>query len=112
MARKHSPIAAAQPEPGDGANRDGADLPKRSADKNHDRDRGYAARTRLKTLRRNASRTVQVAAVPNPAIQLGDVVLLTCERLGITAEVGVIGAFSLPYLSNGGSMQLTIRLDA
>ena len=71
-----------------------------------------AARTRLKTLRRNASRTVQVAAVPHPGIQLGDVVVLTCERLGIDAELGTVGAFSLPYLANGGPMQLTIRLDA
>ena len=38
MARRHSPIAAAQPEPGYGPKRDGADLPKRSADENHDRN--------------------------------------------------------------------------
>jgi hypothetical protein len=39
-ARGHRPVAPAQPEPGDGPKRDGADLPKRSADENHNRDSG------------------------------------------------------------------------
>src|SRR3954470_2840297 len=38
MARSHRSVAAAQPEPGYGPKRDGADLPKRSADENHNRD--------------------------------------------------------------------------
>jgi len=40
VARRRGPVAAAQPEPGDGPKRDGADLPERSADENHDRNGG------------------------------------------------------------------------
>jgi hypothetical protein len=71
-----------------------------------------SANTVLKRLRRKAARTVQVVCVPDPRIELGDVVLLTNERLNLTNAVGVIDAFYLPYLAQGGAMTLTVRLEA
>lgn len=69
-----------------------------------------AGNTRLSTLRLKASRTVQVTAVPHPALQLGDAVAVTSTRLGLTAEVGRIQAMTLPYSPEGGAMEVTVRL--
>jgi hypothetical protein len=53
MARRRGPISTAQPEPGYGPERDGADLPERSADENHDRNSGERDR-RPRAIRRQA----------------------------------------------------------
>jgi hypothetical protein len=70
-----------------------------------------AAKSVLKRLRKNASRTVQVTCVPHPGIQLGDVVNLTSERLALAGVIGTVDAFTLPYLAEGGAMGLTVRLE-
>jgi hypothetical protein len=49
-----------------------------------------AARTRLRSLRRAAALTLKVSAVPHPGIELGDVVLLTSTRLGISEALGTV----------------------
>lgn len=69
-----------------------------------------AAQTTLTRLRRKASQTVVAVCVPHPGVQLGDVVTVTSDELGLYARPGVIDAFELPYLADGGPMTLTIRL--
>jgi hypothetical protein len=69
-----------------------------------------AATTRLRNLHLKASRTVQIQAVPHPAIQLGDAVSVTSTRLGLSAELGRVDAFTLPYSADGGAMEVTVRL--
>jgi hypothetical protein len=69
-----------------------------------------AGNTRLRTLRLKASRTVQISAVPHPALQLGDAVSVTSSRLGLSGEVGRIQAMTLPYSPEGGEMSVTVRL--
>lgn len=69
-----------------------------------------AATTRLRNLHLKASRTVQIQAVPHPAIQLGDAVSVTSTRLGLSEELGRVDAFTLPYSADGGAMQVTVRL--
>lgn len=70
-----------------------------------------AANTRLRNLHLKASRTVQIQAVPHPALQLGDAVSITSTRLGFTAELGRVDAFTFPYSADGGAMQITVRLN-
>jgi len=70
-----------------------------------------AAKSVLARLKRNASRTVRVTCVPNPALQLGDVVLLTSERLALAGAIGTVDAFTLPYRADSGAMDLTVRLE-
>jgi len=69
-----------------------------------------AANTRLRNLHLKASRTVSITAVPHPAIQLGDAVSVTSTRLGLSAELGRVDAFTLPYGADGGPMTVTVRL--
>jgi len=69
-----------------------------------------AANTKLRELRLKASRTVRINCVPNPALQLGDAVRVTSDRLGLSDELGRIDAFTLPYGADGGEMQVTVRL--
>jgi len=69
-----------------------------------------AASTRLKTLRRTSSKTVQFRAVPHPGIQLSDAVQLTSARLGLSAALGRVEAFTLPDDAQGGAMAITARL--
>jgi hypothetical protein len=69
-----------------------------------------AAEKKMIELRRKASRTVKVKCVPHPALQLGDAVSVTSTRLGLSAELGRIDAFDLPYSAEGGAMELTVRL--
>jgi hypothetical protein len=71
-----------------------------------------AANSVLKRLKRSRSRTVDVECVPHPGVQLGDVVRLTSERLSLDGALGTIDAYSLPYKSSGGSMHLTVRVEA
>lgn len=70
-----------------------------------------AANTVLRRLRRNASRTVSVTAVPHPGVQLGDVVSLTSARLGLAGALGTIDRYTLPLTAAGGAMSLTVRLE-
>lgn len=70
-----------------------------------------AAHSRLKNLRRKATRTVRIEAVPHPALELGDAVSVTSERLGLSNELGRIDAFTLPYGASGGPMAVTVRLN-
>jgi hypothetical protein len=35
---------------------------------------------------------------------------VTSTRLGLSAELGRIDAFDLPYSAEGGAMELTVRL--
>jgi len=69
-----------------------------------------AATTRLRNLRRAASRTVRLTAVPHPALQLHDPVSLTSAQLNLSAAVGRIEALGLPHDADGGAMGLTVRL--
>ncbi|MFD6771066.1 DUF5047 domain-containing protein [Micromonospora chalcea] len=66
-----------------------------------------AAQTRLATLKRQSGREFQVEMVPNPTLQVGDVVSVTAaDYAGL---VCVIEALKLPYTADGGSMGLTVR---
>lgn len=69
-----------------------------------------AANTRMQNLRKQASRTVRITAVPHPGLQQNDAVSVTSSRLGLAAELGRIEALTLPYSGAGGSMGLTVRL--
>jgi hypothetical protein len=69
-----------------------------------------AANTRLANLRRSASRTVRVSAVPHPGLQLGDAVAVTSDRLGLSDAIGRVDAFTLPHQADGGAMAVTVRL--
>ena len=69
-----------------------------------------AAKTRLRNLRRAASRTVKLTAVPHPALKLHDPVSLTSDRLALSDAVGRIEALGLPHDAGGGDMELTVRL--
>jgi hypothetical protein len=69
-----------------------------------------AATTRLRHLRQQASRTVEISCVPHPALQLGDPVMVTSTRLGISQQLGRIASLSLPYSADGGAMTLRVAL--
>jgi hypothetical protein len=69
-----------------------------------------AANTRMRTLRRQASRAVRITAVPHPALKCNDAVAVTSDRLGLAAELGRIEAMSLPHQAEGGAMGLTVRI--
>ena len=68
-----------------------------------------AAYAKLADLRQRATNTVQITAVPHPAIALGDPVSVTSARLGIDGELGRVVAFTLPH--EGGAMGVTVRLQ-
>jgi hypothetical protein len=67
-----------------------------------------AARTTLARLKRTASRTLTASAVPHPGLEAGDRVTVTSARLGLTGQLCVIEAISLPY-TPGPAMRLTLR---
>ncbi|HYH31096.1 MAG TPA: DUF5047 domain-containing protein [Pseudonocardia sp.] len=71
-----------------------------------------AARTRLARKLRAVARTFEVACVPHPALQAGDLVTLTSGRLGLQAQPCVVERLTLPYLPGGGAMQLAVRTVA
>lgn len=67
-----------------------------------------SANTILQRRLRNAGRQFEVEMVPNPALQLGDVVTLSSEALALDAALCSIEALSLPYLTDT-EMVLTVR---
>lgn len=70
-----------------------------------------AANTVLARKLATATKTIVVQCIPDPRVQLGDIVTVTSERLGIDSEVGTIQGVSLPYLPGDGSlMSLTVVL--
>lgn len=66
-----------------------------------------AARTRLANLKRSVGLEFQVQMVPNPALQVGDVVSITTDDY--TDLTCSVEALSLPYTAGGGAQTLTVR---
>src|SRR5215216_3033212 len=69
-----------------------------------------AATTRLRHLRQQAAQTIEISCVPHPALMLGDPVMVTSSRLGMSGRMGRIAAYKLPYSADGGEMTLTVAL--
>lgn len=71
-----------------------------------------AAKTIRDRRQRQTSREFSIVTVPNPTIQVGDVVAVTSARLGLVAELGTVEALTLPYVADSGQMppmELTVR---
>jgi hypothetical protein len=66
-----------------------------------------AAETRLARLKRGAGRLFTVTMIPNPAIQVGDVLTITTSDY--TSLLVSVESLRLPYLPGGGAMTLTVR---
>jgi hypothetical protein len=66
-----------------------------------------AAEGILARRRRDAGGEYRVEMVPHPAVQVGDVVSITTDDL--TGLVCSVESLTLPYVSDGGSMFLTVR---
>ena len=69
-----------------------------------------AANTRQRTLRTTSGRTVQIDAVPHPAIRLQDAVSVTSERLGLSGSLGRVQAYGLGHQPANAQAPLTVRL--
>lgn len=67
-----------------------------------------AAATRLTTLRRTASRTLNVTCVPHPGLIPGDVVTVTSADYGLKGVLAMIETIDLPY--SPGQMSMTVRV--
>jgi hypothetical protein len=67
-----------------------------------------AAATRLTTLRRTASRTLNVTAVPHPGLVTGDVVTVTSVDYGLNQALAMVETLGLPY--SPGQMSMTVRV--
>jgi hypothetical protein len=66
-----------------------------------------AAATVLERRRRAAGATLQVEAVPDPRLQLGDIARIQSDEYGLVD--GPIEQLRLPYLPDGGPMALGVR---
>ncbi|MFI0900557.1 DUF5047 domain-containing protein [Streptomyces sp. NPDC020983] len=69
-----------------------------------------AAATRLTTLRRTASRTLDVTCHPHPGLVPGDIVSVTSADNGLTGALASIETLELPY--SPGQMSMTVRMLA
>ena len=67
-----------------------------------------AARTVLARLRRQSSRRLAATVVPNPALQVGDLVSVTGN--GLVAAPCLVEALTLPLTPDGGPMTLGLRV--
>lgn len=52
-------------------------------------------------MRESALRAYQVTAVPDPTLQVGDVVTLTADEAGLDTELCTVESIQLPYLPTG-----------
>lgn len=68
-----------------------------------------AAATVLRRRQRASRQDLEIEAVPNFALQTGDLVTVESERLGITAQDAVVETMQIPLTAGGGSMKLGVR---
>lgn len=60
--------------------------------------------------KRSEARKLSFQCVPNPALRLGDAILVTSSRLGFTDLLATIESYSLPLSPSDGAMSGTLKL--
>lgn len=68
-----------------------------------------AAATVLRRRQRASRQDLEIEAVPNFALEAGDLVTIESERLGITEQDVVIEVLKMPLSAGGGAMTLGVR---